>query len=316
MSPSRPALPNAEIAAVLERVGDLLEAQDASPFRVGAYRRASAAIRVHSESLVAILERGGVDALDALPTIGPTIAAHIAELSHRGSLTLLDRLEGEVSPERLFATVGGIGPTLAQRVHAELEIETLEDLEQAAHDGRLESVAGFGPRRVHAVREQLAAILGRSGRQRARRREHERDTRRGALPRPDVETILAVDADYRDRAARGALRRIAPRRFNPEHRAWLPMLHVERADWHFTALFSNTARAHELGRTDDWVVVFYERNGDAGQCTVVTETRGPLRGQRVVRGREAEGRARGESGAEASAPDHPSAGAPASTTVR
>ncbi len=54
------------------------------------------------------------------------------------------------------------------------------------------------------------------------------------------------------------------------------------------ALFSNTARAHELGRTGDWVVLFYERNGDSGQCTVVTETRGPLAGRRVVRGRESE----------------------------
>ena len=47
-------------------------------------------------------------------------------------------------------------------------------------------------------------------------------------------------------------------------------------------------RAHQLGHTHDWVVLFYERNGDEGQCTVVTETRGPLGGRRVVRGRESE----------------------------
>jgi len=293
MSPSHREPPNPEIATALERVADLLEAQDASPFRVGAYRRAAAAIRIHPEPLVATFERGGVEALEALPTIGPTIAAHIAELTRSGGLTLLDRLEGEVSPERLLATVAGIGPELARRIHEELGIETLEELELAAHDGRLEAVAGFGPRRVRAVREQLETILGRSARQRARRRDHTDALRRGMLPRPDVGTILAVDADYRDRAAHGTLRRIAPRRFNPEHRAWLPILHDERAGWHFTALFSNTARAHELGRTDDWVVLFYERNGDAGQCTVVTETRGPLRGQRVVRGREAEDRSSG-----------------------
>ena len=80
---------------------------------------------------------------------------------------------------------------------------------------------------------------------------------------------------------------LTPRRFNPEHRAWLPILHIERDGWHFSVLFSNMARAHELDRTDDWVVVYYEHNGDAGQCTVVTETSGPLRGHRVVRDREA-----------------------------
>jgi hypothetical protein len=278
------AIANREIADVLERVADLLEAQDANRYRVAAYRRAALTIRSHPAPLVDLLAKGGLQAVDALPAIGPTIASHVAELARRGGLTLLDRLEGEVSPERLFATVAGIGAELAGRIHRELSIETLEDLEQAAHDGRLAGIAGFGPRRLRAVRDQLAAILGRSARQRVRR---------GAVdgpraPRPEVAALLAVDAEYRDGAARGRLRRIAPRRFNPEGRTWLPILHTERDGWQITALFSNTARAHELGRTGDWVVLFYERNGDSGQCTVVTETRGPSTGRRVVRGREAE----------------------------
>jgi DNA polymerase (family X) len=53
-------------------------------------------------------------------------------------------------------------------------------------------------------------------------------------------------------------------------------------------MFSNTSRAHELGRTDDWVVIYAEQDGDEDRCTVVTETAGPLAGRRVVRGREAE----------------------------
>lgn len=62
-----------------------------------------------------------------------------------------------------------------------------------------------------------------------------------------------------------------------------------RDPWHFTALFSNTARAHELNRTRDWVVIyFYDDDHDEGQHTVVTETSGRLKGRRVVRGREAE----------------------------
>ena len=66
------------------------------------------------------------------------------------------------------------------------------------------------------------------------------------------------------------------------------MLHTERAPWSFTALFSNTARAHELGTTGDWVVIYFERDGREGQCTVVTEHSGPAAGERVVRGREDE----------------------------
>jgi hypothetical protein len=66
-------------------------------------------------------------------------------------------------------------------------------------------------------------------------------------------------------------------------------MHAKRGAWHFTALFSNTARAHELGRTRDWVVIYYyDQEHVEAQCTVVTETSGPLAGLRVVRGREAE----------------------------
>lgn len=62
-----------------------------------------------------------------------------------------------------------------------------------------------------------------------------------------------------------------------------------RGDWHFTALFSNTARAHDLGRTNDWVVLYFNADDHAErQRTVVTEQRGPLGGRRVVRGREQE----------------------------
>jgi hypothetical protein len=104
-----------------------------------------------------------------------------------------------------------------------------------------------------------------------------------------VATLLAVDASYRRLAAEGKLPKIAPRRFNPEGRAWLPVMHTKRGDWHFTALFSNTARAHELGRTHDWVVIYYyDGDHQEGQNTVVTETHGLRRGKRVVRGREDE----------------------------
>jgi hypothetical protein len=110
-----------------------------------------------------------------------------------------------------------------------------------------------------------------------------------AAEQPSVETLLDVDREYRAAAAADTLPKIAPRRFNPKGEAWLPVLHTRRGDWHFTALFSNTARAHELGRVHDWVVVYAEDKDHAErQYTVVTATTGPLAGRRVVRGREAE----------------------------
>jgi DNA polymerase/3'-5' exonuclease PolX len=277
---------NEEIADLLERVADLLEAQHADGYRVRAYRNASQTCRTLERPLWEISEQGGRKALVALPTIGKSLAAAIEEYLHTGRLGLLDRLEGQVSPEDLFTTLPGVGDELAHRIHDELHVETLEELEEAAHDGRLAGVTGIGVRRAHAIRDELAAVLSRSVRRRARRiRARERAEE---ADHPSVAAILEVDAEYRDKAAAGKLRRIAPRRFNPSGEAWLPVLHAAHEGWQFTALFSNTARAHRLNMTHDWVVVIYERDGHEGQCTVVTEHRGPRAGTRVVRGRESE----------------------------
>jgi len=225
-----------------------------------------------------IVEREGPDGLDALPHIGRGIAAAIIEMVATGRWTRLERLRGELDPTKLLQSVPGIGPELAARIHDELGIESLEGLEVAAHDGRLESVDGIGRRRIAGLRASLAAMLGRP---RPRRRE--------VADGPSVALVLDVDREYREKAEAGKLPTIAPKRFNPKGEAWLPVLHTQRGEWHFTALYSNTARAHDLGRTRDWVVVyFYDDSHHEDQCTVVTEFRGPLEGKRVVRGREQE----------------------------
>jgi hypothetical protein len=167
---------------------------------------------------------------------------------------------------------------LAQRIHDTLHVDTLEALEISAHDGSLESVRGLGPRRAAALRAALANMLGRV---------HDRKAR--ALNKPEVKLLLDVDREYLERSRWGELPTIAPKRLNPEGKSWLPVLHTRRAEWHLTAMFSNTARAHELGRIKDWVVLFsYDDHHREGQNTVVTETQGTLRGKRVVRGREPE----------------------------
>ena len=67
------------------------------------------------------------------------------------------------------------------------------------------------------------------------------------------------------------------------------MPHTAREGWHFTALFSNTARAHRLGRLADWVVIYFHRESQPeGQRTIVTERAPGGARRRIVRGREAE----------------------------
>ncbi len=269
---------NQRVAERLREAADLLGAQGANPFRVSAYRKAADTVRDLDRDLDQLVREGGEDALTALPHIGTGIASAIRELVTTGGWSQLERLRGSLDPEGLLATLPGIGPRLAERIHDELHIDSLEQLEAAAHEGSLEKVPGVGPRRAESIRATLAARLGRQ----RRRRRNGRDG-------PGVKLLLEIDADYRRKADAGDLPTIAPKRFNPEGKSWLPIMHADRAGWHFTALYSNTARAHDLGKTGDWVVVyFYDADHEEGQHTIVTETRGSLEGKRVVRGREAE----------------------------
>jgi DNA polymerase (family 10) len=285
---------NDQIAEILEQVADRLEAQHANIYRIDAYRAGAAVVRRYETGIQELALTHGRAGLDALPQIGSSLSGSIEEIAHTGRLRLLERLDGRLSPVELFKTVPGIGEELAERIHRELDIDTLEALEVAAHDGRLDAVAGFGPRRLEAVRDILATMLARSARGRARRFD---ELQRAGAPvaspttaeeKPSVVMLLEVDGEYREKAEADELPRIAPKRNNPEGAAWLPILHSYRDGWHFTALFSNTDRAHELGRVRDWVVIYYERDGHEGQCTVVTEYRGDLAGRRVIRGREDE----------------------------
>ncbi len=273
---------NQRAAAILRDCAELLRQQNANPFRTNAYLRAAETLESISVDARDVLSEEGAEGLEKLPAIGKGLAASISEIAQTGRLSQLERLRGAAEPEKLFQTVPGIGPALAHQIHDSLHVDTLEALEVAAHDGRLASLKNIGPRRVEAVRSGLASLLARAS-----------SSRRQSGRSPAVDTLLHIDQEYRDKAEADALPKIAPRRFNPEERAWLPIMHTDRDGWHFTVLFSNTARAHNLKRTHDWVVVyFYDGEHREGQCTIVTETRGPLAGQRVVRGREAECRRR------------------------
>lgn len=280
-----PPVTNEEVAHALEQAAALLEYQHANPFRVRAYRRAAEAVRALETPVAAHLLAHGTQGLTRLPGIGDGLAQAIHQFVRTRRLGILEGLRGAPHCERLLRSVTGIGPKLARRLHEELGIETLKDLEDACRDGRLRSLPGFGDRRVQGVLETLTGRLhcppGGATASRVPAPPPEIDA-------PSVAELLDVDFEYRKKAHQDQLPRIAPRRFNPTGDRWLPILHTERGQRHYTALYSNTARAHELGMTRDWVVIYRDDDGHQGQWTVVTSLHGPLEGQRIVRGRDAE----------------------------
>lgn len=273
-----PEIRNATIASRLDEVALLLEEQGANPFRVQAYHRAAITLRGEHRPVAAVLREEGIEGLEALSGIGPSIGRAIRDLIVLGRFPMLDRLRGEHDPIALLMSVPGIGKKLAHRLHDDLGIDSLEDLEMAAHNGRLENLAGIGDKRLAGIRDSLATRLGRV-------RE---PSVQPTLTLPPVAELLDVDAEYRAKAEEGALRKIAPHRFNPTGEAWLPILHTHRGQREYTALFSNTARAHKLGRTRDWVVLYHDGGRGEQTNTVITSMWGLLEGKRIVRGRELE----------------------------
>jgi len=150
---------NADLSAAFEQVADLLELQDANPFRVRAYRNAARVVGALKLDLAAHLAQG--KALPKLPGIGTDLAGKIEELVSTGHLALLDRLRKQM-PAGVTAllTVPGLGPKKVRALYDELHVHTLPQLLRAARDGRVRSLPGFGPRTeeqiAHSIERQLA----------------------------------------------------------------------------------------------------------------------------------------------------------------
>lgn len=274
-------LDNHSVAERLDEVGELLEAKGANPYRARAYHLAANTIRGLETPLPQLLASKGLAGLTELPGIGDSIARSVEQLMATGELPLLRRLQGRSASDAVLATVPGVGQKTAARIHSELGIDTLADLELAAYDGRLACLPGMGRKRLRAIRESLAGRFRRNPRV-------SETTAADSDWQPPVAELLSIDGEYRQKAQAGRLLTVAPLRFNPTGEAWLPILHARREGRRYTAMYSNTARAHELGMSRDWVVIYREGSGGRGQWTIVTSRRGPLKGRRVVRGREVE----------------------------
>jgi DNA polymerase (family 10) len=145
---------NVEITQVLSEVADLLEIQSANPFRVRAYRNAVRTIEGLTRSLSDLVDQE--EDLTELPGIGKDIAGYIQELVQTGELKLLKDLEKAV-PGTLadLLRLDGVGPKRAERLWKELDIESVDDLQQALDEGRVQELKGFGQKTADRIRRSI-----------------------------------------------------------------------------------------------------------------------------------------------------------------
>jgi DNA polymerase (family 10) len=154
---------NAEIADLFERLADLLELEDANPFRVRAYRNAARTIRGYPETMAGLLEKKAD--LAELPAIGEDLAAKIETIVRTGKLPLLGEVESR-TPGQLsdLMRIPGLGPKRVKTLYQKLDVRSVDDLGRAARSGNIRALPGFGKKTEQAILKGLQDIAGRAAR--------------------------------------------------------------------------------------------------------------------------------------------------------
>lgn len=154
-----PEVTNRQIAEVLSNIAEILEIQNANPYRTQAYRNAARGVLELTEPATAILARG-----EALPIhgLGQRLRSRIAELVETGAMTFYSDLCVQSLPRgvRALLAIRFVGVHTAVHLYQALGIDTPEKLWHAAHQQRIRQLPGFGPRSEARLQEAVERFLG------------------------------------------------------------------------------------------------------------------------------------------------------------
>ena len=136
---------NLEVAELLNEIADYLEfSTDAKDrFKIRAYRKAALVIEGLSEDIEEVWKQGR---LEELPGIGEGIAKKIDEFLKTGKLKYIGELKKKTPVDmESLGRIEGIGPKTILKLYRQLKVRTVEDLEKAAKQGKIQKVEGLGP---------------------------------------------------------------------------------------------------------------------------------------------------------------------------
>jgi DNA polymerase (family 10) len=154
---------NADIAAVFVEIADLLEIEQANPFRIRAYRNAARVVGELGREVRTLVERG--EDLTSLPGIGDDLSAKMREIVQTGKCRALDRLRAELPPAITeLLHLPGLGPKKVRALWHELDVQTVEQLARAARDGRISKLPGFGEKTEANILQAVEAHLSKARR--------------------------------------------------------------------------------------------------------------------------------------------------------
>jgi DNA polymerase (family 10) len=157
------AVTNATIAEIFDEIADLLDIQSANPFRIRAYRNAARTIGDLGTDVKTLMHRGMP--LTDIPGIGEDLSNKITEIVNTGSCEFLKRLEKDVPPAvTQLMRLPGLGPKRVKTLWKDLDIQTMDQLLQAAQAGRIRELPGFGEKTEQKVLEAAQRQLGQAAR--------------------------------------------------------------------------------------------------------------------------------------------------------
>jgi len=153
---------NQEVANLLRQIAKILEIKGDSTFRIRAYEEAATRVENLPEPIEDIWKRGE---LTEVPGIGESIAGKIEEYLKTGESSYLEEISKDI-PKGLFEMmeVPGIGPRLAWRLYTEAGIQSIEELERALVEHKLQGLRGFGAKMEKKLLDGIQMYRQLSGR--------------------------------------------------------------------------------------------------------------------------------------------------------
>lgn len=196
---------NADITVIFEEIADLLEIEGANPFRIRAYRNAARILGDLPQEARVLVERG--DDLTRLPGIGDDLAGKISEIVTTGHCSLLDRLHRELPPAITeLLKIPGLGPKRVKALYHDLDVQTVEQLQRAAQDGRIRALHGFGAKTEQNILQAVQAHASQSRRFKLATAAQYAETLRAFLQAvPGVQQVIVAGSFRRMRETVGDL---------------------------------------------------------------------------------------------------------------
>lgn len=152
---------NKRIADTLGLLGDLIELAEDASFKARAYHSAARTLKGLQQPASVLAKKG---TLGELPGFGKAMVEKVGELCSTGKIAYLEELKVTLPPGVIqMRKISGLGAKKIRMLYRDHHVDSLESLGQAAADGTLEALPGFGAKSVARIVEGIGQVRSFEG---------------------------------------------------------------------------------------------------------------------------------------------------------